>query len=128
MKEASAAVQDLMRDTARLFDQARKLNAQLLQIDTFAGANNTMALLKGLEECKSKYKQSLHHARTLAARLESEQPGTAAGGDDADGRLVALQAERSMLHEEAANKSRQIGKLLDCVRQIQLTSAQLLQI
>ncbi|KAI8319578.1 hypothetical protein GQ54DRAFT_313448 [Martensiomyces pterosporus] len=128
MKEASAAVQDLMRDTARLFDQASKLNAQVLQLDTFIGKDHTLALLKGLDECKKQYKESLERARSLAIGAESTQPGAAADGSNPDERLKALQSERDKLYAEAIEKSEQIRRLLDCVRQIQLTSAQLLQI
>ncbi|KAI7826335.1 hypothetical protein BX661DRAFT_225055 [Kickxella alabastrina] len=117
MKEAAAAIQDLMRDTAHLFDQARKLNSQLLQIDTFVSNEETRTLLRDLDKCKRQFKVSLEHARELAVRL-----------DNSDAMMGGLQRERDRLYEEAVDKAEQIRKLLDCVRQIQLTSAQLLQI
>ncbi|KAJ2333769.1 hypothetical protein GGI00_002164, partial [Coemansia sp. RSA 2681] len=62
MKEAVAAVQDLMRDAALLFDQACKLNSRLLQIDTFVSDEDTRAQLRLLEESKMQYKASLERA------------------------------------------------------------------
>lgn len=135
-KQVSAAVQDLMRDTARLFGQAYKANMQLLQIDTFA-ANDDAAqvLLSDLEQARTQYKLSLDRTRTLAKALEkeevSQQTTTAAaetGSDQPTDRLDKLQKEHGMLRKQALEKSEQVRKLLDCVRQIQLTSAQLLQI
>ncbi|KAJ2065372.1 hypothetical protein GGI17_000425 [Coemansia sp. S146] len=126
MKEAVAAVQDLMRDTALLFDQACKLNSQLLHIDALVSDEDTRAQLKMLEERKALYRASLERARSLARGLgDSANEQASSEGDDS---LANLQAERDLLLAQALDKSEQIRKLLDCVRQIQLTSAQLLHI
>ncbi|KAI7834339.1 hypothetical protein BX661DRAFT_177035 [Kickxella alabastrina] len=121
MKEAAAAIQDLMRDTAHLFDQARKLNSQLLQIDTFVSNEETRTLLRDLDKCKRQFK-------VLAVMLESETIESDTLARNSDAMMGGLQRERDRLYEEAVDKAEQIRKLLDCVRQIQLTSAQLLQI
>ncbi|KAJ1899103.1 hypothetical protein LPJ66_002320 [Kickxella alabastrina] len=128
MKEATAAIQDLMRNTAQLFDQARKLNSQLLQIDTFVSNKETRTLLSDLDRCKLQFKVSLECARELAIRLESETIEGDTLARNSDAMMGGLQRERDRLYEEAVDKAEQIRKLLDCVRQIQLTSAQLLQI
>ncbi|KAJ2814080.1 hypothetical protein H4S07_000136 [Coemansia furcata] len=126
MKEAVAAVQDLMRDTAFLFDQACKLNSQLLHIDALVSDEETRVQLKLLEERKLQYKASLERARNLAGQLgDSSHEQTSSEGDD---NLANLQTERDLLLAQALDKSEQIRKLLDCVRQMQLTSAQLLHI
>ncbi|KAJ2660799.1 hypothetical protein IWW48_002782 [Coemansia sp. RSA 1200] len=130
MKEAMVAIQDLMRDTARLFEQASKLNAQLLQIDAFIDNSKTLSLFKGLERCKHEYKESLLHTRNMVAAVASDSHASNEM-DDEDGskpQLEKLQRVRDELHSEAVEKSEQIRRLLDCARQLQLTSAQLLQI
>ncbi|KAJ1849967.1 hypothetical protein LPJ73_003630 [Coemansia sp. RSA 2703] len=127
MKEASAAIQDLMRDTARLFDQASKLNSRLLQIDTFFSSEETRSMLRDLDSCKRQYKSSLERARGLFKDLEIKNTNT---GDATatDSNIEELREERDKLYAEAVDKAEQIRMLLDCVRQIQLTSTQLLQI
>ncbi|KAJ2554362.1 hypothetical protein EV175_002610 [Coemansia sp. RSA 1933] len=130
MKEAVSAVQDLMRDTARLFEQASKLNAQLLHIDAFIDRPETQSLFKGLENCRREYKESLLRARSLAAEFEADSranDGTI-GDDSSRMQIEGLQRERNELHIEAVEKSEEVRRLLDCARQLQLTSAQLLQI
>ncbi|KAJ2075712.1 hypothetical protein GGI09_008574, partial [Coemansia sp. S100] len=124
--EAVAAVQDLMRDTALLFDQACRLNSQLLHIDALVSDEDTRAQLKMLEERKAQYKASLERARNLARGLADSayEQTSSEGGDN----LASLQTERDLLFAQALDKSEQIRKLLDCVRQMQLTSAQLLHI
>ncbi|KAJ2020776.1 hypothetical protein GGI13_007922 [Coemansia sp. RSA 455] len=126
MREAVAAVQDLMRDTALLFDQACRLNSQLLHIDALVSDEDTRAQLKMLEERKAQYKASLERARNLARGLADSayEQTSSEGGDN----LASLQTERDLLFAQALDKSEQIRKLLDCVRQMQLTSAQLLHI
>ncbi|KAJ2889305.1 hypothetical protein IWW38_004793, partial [Coemansia aciculifera] len=126
MKEAIAAAQDLMRDTALLFDQACKLNSRLLLIDTFVSDEGTRAQLKMLEESKAQYKASLERARGLAKELDDDIARDQSGSEDDS--LAYLQRERDQLLAQALDKSEQIRKLLDCVRQMQLTSAQLLHI
>ncbi|KAJ2491951.1 hypothetical protein IWW37_001803 [Coemansia sp. RSA 2050] len=127
MKEAAAAVQDIMRDTALLFDQACKLNSQLLHIDALIGNEDTRAQLKKLEDRKLVYKASLERALSLARGLgDSALAQTSSEGGD--NRLASLQVERNQLLAQALDKSEQIRKLLDCVRQMQLASAQLLHI
>ncbi|KAI9504985.1 hypothetical protein BX070DRAFT_221265 [Coemansia spiralis] len=130
MKEATSAIQDLMRDTARLFEQASKLNAQLLQIDSFVENTDMRTLFKNLEQCKSKYKESLAHAQSLSVALETSAQSIDLHlhQSSSDIQLEKLQKERDTLYEEAVDKSEQIRRLLDCARQLQLTSAQLLQI
>ncbi|KAJ2683197.1 hypothetical protein H4218_001016 [Coemansia sp. IMI 209128] len=127
MKEAVAAVQDVMRDTALLFDQARKLNSQLLHIDALIGSEDSRTQLKTLEDRKAVYKASLERALSLAKGLgDSAHAQTSSEGSD--NVLASLQAERDQLLVQALDKSEQIRKLLDCVRQMQLASAQLLHI
>ncbi|KAJ1990554.1 hypothetical protein GGI25_001772 [Coemansia spiralis] len=130
MEEATSAIQDLMRDTARLFEQASKLNAQLLQIDSFVENTDMRTLFKNLEQCKSKYKESLAHAQSLSVALETSAQSIDLHlhQSSSDIQLEKLQKERDTLYEEAVDKSEQIRRLLDCARQLQLTSAQLLQI
>ncbi|KAJ2747405.1 hypothetical protein GGI20_000543 [Coemansia sp. BCRC 34301] len=124
MKEAVAAVQDLMRDTALLFDQACRLNSRLLQIDTFSSDEDTRTQLNLLEDSKAQYRTSLERARRLASGLDD---GTHSPlGHEGDS-LSILQRERDLLLAQALDKSEQMRRLLDCVRQMQLTSAQLLQ-
>ncbi|KAJ1728033.1 hypothetical protein LPJ61_004255 [Coemansia biformis] len=128
MKEASGAIQDLMRDTARLLDQACKINAYFLQLDTSASSESTMPLLASLEQSRAQYRASLAHVRSVTAAAEASSP---AGADDAGGsggRLSDLQRERDSLREESCAKSEEMRRLLDCMRQIQLTSAQLVQL
>ncbi|KAJ2847074.1 hypothetical protein J3B02_004253 [Coemansia erecta] len=128
MKEATAAIQDLMRDTAQLFDQASKLNSQLLQIDTFVSNQETHTQLRELARCKNQYKQSLERARSLVDALEADEAESEAMVGTSESRLEHLQQKRDQLHAEAVDKAEEIRMLLDCVKQIQLTSAQLLQI
>ncbi|KAJ2843245.1 hypothetical protein GGI22_007275 [Coemansia erecta] len=130
MKEEISAVQDLMRDTARLFEQASKLNAQLLQIDAFIDNPETRSLFKGLEKCKHEYKESLLRARSLAVARETgfRASDGAIGEGNSKMQIEELQRVRNELHAEAVEKSDEIHRLLDCARQLQLTSAQLLQI
>ncbi|KAJ1668221.1 hypothetical protein IW140_000475 [Coemansia sp. RSA 1813] len=125
-----AAVQDLMRDTARLFEQASKLNAQLLQIDAFIDSPETQSLFRDLEKCRREYKESFLHARNLAVAFEAEPHSNneTISEDSSKVQIGELQRERDKLHVEAVEKSEQIRRLLDCARQLQLTSAQLLQI
>ncbi|KAJ2811196.1 hypothetical protein FBU31_007825, partial [Coemansia sp. 'formosensis'] len=107
--EAVAAVQDLMRDTALLFDQACKLNSQLLHIDALVSDEETRVQLKLLEERKLQYKASLERARNLAGRLgDSSHEQTSSEGDD---NLANLQTERNLLLAQALDKSEQIRKL-----------------
>ncbi|KAJ1895692.1 hypothetical protein LPJ81_004906 [Coemansia sp. IMI 209127] len=130
MKEEISAVQDLMRDTARLFEQASKINSQLLQIDAFIDNPETISLFKGLEKCEREYKESLSRARSLAVALETDSRANdgVIGEGSSKMQLEELQRERNGLHAEAVVKSEEIHRLLDCARQLQLTSAQLLQI
>ncbi|KAJ1940945.1 hypothetical protein EC988_006890, partial [Linderina pennispora] len=74
MKQASAAVQELMRDTARLFDQAKRVNTHMVQIDAFVGDSETAELLKGLEDARAQYKASWQRARELAVALDPDTP------------------------------------------------------
>ncbi|KAJ2846627.1 hypothetical protein IWW36_004262 [Coemansia brasiliensis] len=121
MKEASAAIQDLMRDAANLFDQASKINSQILQIDTFAQPETVKTLLKNLEQSRKQYKESLARARSYTAKLVSDER------HDSTDDLDSLQKERDELHRQAIAKSTELGLLLDCMRQVQLASAQLIQ-
>ncbi|KAJ2333554.1 hypothetical protein GGH91_005912, partial [Coemansia sp. RSA 2671] len=83
MKEAVAAVQDVMRDTALLFDQARKLNSQLLHIDALIGSEDSRTQLKTLEDRKAVYKASLERALSLAKGLrDSAHAQTSSEGSD----------------------------------------------
>ncbi|KAJ2776886.1 hypothetical protein GGI15_004698, partial [Coemansia interrupta] len=113
MKESSAAIQDLMRDTARLFDQASKVNSRLLQIDTFFSSEETRCLLRDLDSCKRQYKLSLERARELFTAMETKSTD---GGEDVvttDSRLEELREERDKLRAEAVDKAEQIRVLLD---------------
>ncbi|KAJ2289731.1 hypothetical protein IWW55_006230, partial [Coemansia sp. RSA 2706] len=127
MKGAAAAIQDLMRDTAHLFDQASKVNARLLQIDTFVGSADLQAQLANLAQSRRQYKESLAGARAcvsggLSSALDQprEQP-------DVDDATESLQQARDELHCEAIAKSEEIRQLLNCMRQVQLASAQLVR-
>ncbi|KAJ1942073.1 hypothetical protein FBU59_003307 [Linderina macrospora] len=129
MKQASAAVQELMRDMARLFDQAKKVNTHMVQIDAFVGnSSETAELLKGLEDARAQYKASWQRARDLAVALDPSTSGTQPSDSDSSDELSKLQEERDRLYAEAMDKSDQVHGLLERVRQLQLTSAQLLQI
>ncbi|KAJ2455868.1 hypothetical protein EV183_000484 [Coemansia sp. RSA 2336] len=121
MKEASGAVQDLMRDTAQLFDQASKINSQVLQIDTFAQPETVKALLKNLEQSRKQYKETLERARSCTANLVNDE------NHDSTDELDALQKERDELRRQAVAKSNELSLLLDSMRQVQLASAQLIQ-
>ncbi|KAJ2478968.1 hypothetical protein EV174_004149, partial [Coemansia sp. RSA 2320] len=106
MKEAAAAVQDLMRDTALLLDRACKLNSRLLQIDTFVADVDTRALLKSLKEHKSQYKESLERARSLAKGVCATTLNQ--GCSEEDYSLSDLQLQHSLLLKKALDKSEQI--------------------
>ncbi|KAJ2324503.1 hypothetical protein GGH92_010667, partial [Coemansia sp. RSA 2673] len=98
----------------------------LLHIDALVSDEDTRAQLKMLEERKAQYKASLERARNLTRELaDSAYERTSSEGGD---NLASLQTERDLLLAQAFDKSEQIRKLLDCVRQMQLTSAQLLHI
>ncbi|KAJ2825838.1 hypothetical protein IWW50_002663 [Coemansia erecta] len=127
MSKASAAIQDLMRDTAHLLDQASKINTQLLLIDTFTSQKDMQALLAGLAQSRRQYKESLGHARNCAAELAESNTDKLTEQSDADKTTEPLQLERDSLHKEAVAKSEQLRRMLDCMRQIQLISAQLTQ-
>ncbi|PIA14281.1 hypothetical protein COEREDRAFT_82808 [Coemansia reversa NRRL 1564] len=127
MKETVSAVQDLMRDTARFFDQARKINEQLLQIDTFVNKRETGLLLEGLDQCRRQYKQSLSRARNIVLAHKVCDLDGVAGSSETGDDINDLHWEREHLRKEAVAKSEEIRRLLDCMRQIQLTSAQLMQ-
>ncbi|KAJ2161920.1 hypothetical protein GGF46_001111 [Coemansia sp. RSA 552] len=128
MKETAGAIQDLMRDTARLFDQARKLNSQLLQIDAFLDKDGTRSLLEGLEHSKRQYQASLDCARgRIAALGTGSLPEAAAKADCPADTLEALVHERDRLREVSVAKAKEIHRLLGCMRQVQLVSAQLIQ-
>ncbi|KAJ2799019.1 hypothetical protein H4R20_004601 [Coemansia guatemalensis] len=127
MKETVGAVQDLMRDTARLFEQARKINEQLLQIDTFVNKRDTGMLLEGLDQSRRQYKKSLSRARNIVTARKACSLDEAAGNSEAGEDIEDLLRERERLREEAVARSEEIRKLLDCMRQVQLTSAQLMQ-
>ncbi|KAJ2759176.1 hypothetical protein IWQ56_005807 [Coemansia nantahalensis] len=126
MKEAAGAVQDLMRDTARLFDQAGKINAQLVQLDAFVCKETAVPLLAGLEQSRTQYKEALARARSLAAAAAAASGSGQA--ERSDGRLEELETERARLRGESQARSDELRRLLDCMRQVQLTSAQLLQL
>ncbi|KAJ2667788.1 putative ubiquinone biosynthesis monooxygenase [Coemansia sp. RSA 1085] len=121
MAEASDAIQDLMRDAANLFDQASKINSQILQIDTFAQPETVKTLLKNLEQSRKQYKETLERARSCTAKLVNEEK------HDSTDDLDALQKERDELRRQAVAKSNELGLLLDSMRQVQLASAQLIQ-
>ncbi|KAJ1883449.1 hypothetical protein LPJ57_000108 [Coemansia sp. RSA 486] len=113
MKEATAAIQDLMRDTAQLFDQASKLNSQLLQIDTFVSNQKTHTQLRELAKCKAQYKQSLERARSLVAAIEADGVESEAMADTSESRLEFLQQKRDQMYAEAVDKAEEIRVLLD---------------
>ncbi|KAJ2079059.1 hypothetical protein H4R24_004039 [Coemansia sp. RSA 988] len=127
MKGTVSAVQDLMRDTARLFDQARKINEQLLQIDTFVNKQDTGLLLEGLDQSRHQYKQSLSRARNVVLAHKACNLDGVTGSSEASEGIEDLLQEREHLREEAVARSEEMRKLLDCMRQIQLTSAQLVE-
>ncbi|KAJ2778494.1 hypothetical protein H4R18_004565 [Coemansia javaensis] len=128
MKEASGAIQDLMRDAARLFDHAGKINAQVLQIDAFAAGDGAAPLLAELDRSRAQYKKTLARVRSAVAALEAAAPVQAAGAEGPGDRIEGLRQERSRLRQESEARSAEIHRLLGCMRQLQLTSAQLLQI
>ncbi|KAJ2645985.1 hypothetical protein IWW40_005727 [Coemansia sp. RSA 1250] len=110
-----------MRDAANLFDQASKINSQILQIDTFAQPETVKTLLKNLEQSRKQYKETLERARSCTAKLVNEEK------HDSTDDLDALQKERDELRRQAVAKSNELGLLLDSMRQVQLASAQLIQ-
>ncbi|ORX68976.1 hypothetical protein DL89DRAFT_293458 [Linderina pennispora] len=88
----------------------------------------TAELLKGLEDARAQYKASWQRARELAVALDPDTPGPQLDSSDSADQRSKLQEERDRLYAEAVDKSNQIHNLLECARQLQLTSAQLLQV
>ncbi|KAJ2272172.1 hypothetical protein GGH14_004725 [Coemansia sp. RSA 370] len=127
MSKVSAAVQDLMRDTASLLDKASKINTQLLQIDTFINQQDMQALMVGLDQSQRQYKASLEHARACTAELVDPNSDETSEEPNSNNEVESLQHERDQLQQDAVSKSEEMRQLLDCMRQVQLASAQLIQ-